>query len=57
VPNLKFLAFLTVREILGGFQNSKNRSRDPRITPFDLYIAYSFVRAHRPPYPCQIWSF
>jgi len=39
VPNLKFLAS-TVREILGGSQNSKSGSRDPDMTPFDPILHF-----------------
>ena len=39
VPNLKFPAS-TVREILGGSQNTKTGSRDPRMTPFDLILHF-----------------
>ena len=37
MPNLKFLDF-TVPEILGGSQNSVSGSRDPHLTPFDLFF-------------------
>jgi len=39
MPNLKFLAS-TVREILGGFQNLKTGSRDPRMTPLHLILYF-----------------
>jgi len=42
MPDLKFLAS-TVREILGGSLNFKNRSRDPYMTPFDLILHFFFV--------------
>jgi len=53
MPNLKFLPS-TVREILGGSQNSKTGSRDPHMTPFDLIvqildISSCFLSV------CQIW--
>jgi len=39
MPNLKFLA-PTVREILGGSQNSKIESRDLHMTPFDAILHF-----------------
>ena len=52
VPNLNFLA-LTVREILGGSQNSETASRDPHMTPFDLilhFIRYNSLPSVSVPY-------
>ena len=39
MPNLNFLA-LTVREILGGSQNSETASRDHHMTPFELILHF-----------------
>jgi len=44
VPNLKFLAS-TVREILGGSQNSETGSRDPYMTPFDLILHFILLNS------------
>jgi len=49
VPNLKFLAS-TVREILGGSQNSNIGSRVPHMTPFDEIL--HFFRWKSPPSVC-----
>jgi len=45
VRNLKFLA-LTDREILGGSPNSKNGSRDPHMTTFDLILRILNISFH-----------
>jgi len=39
MPNLTLLAS-TVRDILGGSQNSKIGSRDPHMTPFDAILHF-----------------
>jgi len=46
-------SFNPPRDIRGGAQNSKNGSRDPHITPFDL-ILYFLVSTHCRPYLCEI---
>jgi len=49
MPNLKFLA-PTLREILGGSQNTKIGSRDPYMTPFypilHFLLEITAVRLH-----------
>jgi len=48
MPNLKFIAS-TVREILGGSQNSETGSHDPHMAPFDLilhFLELTAVRVH-----------
>ena len=56
MPHFEFLA-AAVPEIRRGSQNSKIGSRDPVVTPIDLFFHFFSTSSPWGPSACQIWSF